>query len=170
MITMLDRPWFTGAGDQIEVDLLGEIREICSVRPVEKRTISVGTDGQRRKKRPGVDFVTVVAIHDKGKGGRGFWARMRERRRFTLQEKLYQETWNSIEVALALMKVVPRDSLHEIEIHVDANPHPRWQSSRYHKQLAGMVTGQGFKAVLKPDAWVASHMADHMVKNKYVGR
>jgi hypothetical protein len=29
-----------------------------------------------------------------------------------------------------------------------------------------MVVAHGFNAVLKPDAWCASHVADHCVKHK----
>lgn len=168
-MSIMEQAWHTGAGQARQVNLIESVREIVSVPPVDKRIIMIGTDGQRRKKKPGVDFVTVVAIHNKGKGGLGYWSRTRFRRRFSLQQKLMQETMQSLEVAFALMDVIPEED-HELEIHVDANPHDRWASSQYHKQLAGMVTGQGFKAVLKPHAWVASHAADHFVKNKHVGR
>jgi predicted RNase H-related nuclease YkuK (DUF458 family) len=165
---ILEQQWYTGEGEKNKIDLISTIADIISVSPIDKRIFMVGTDGQRRRKRPGIDFVTCIAMHDRGKGGRGFWARTRFKDRHSLQQKLMQETWQSLEVAFALMEVVPEDDQHEIEIHVDANPDNRWASSKYHKQMSGMVTGQGFRAVLKPNAWVSSHMADHYVKGKHL--
>jgi len=168
--SIMDAQWYTGAGETEKVELLLSMKDVVATAPLDKRIIMIGTDGQRRRKRPGIDFVTVVCCYNKGKGGFGFWARTRFKERYSLQQKLQQETWQSLEVAFALMEIVPDDGKHEIEIHVDANPNDRWASSAYHKQMQGMVTGQGFKAVLKPNAYVSSHFADHMVKNKYVGR
>jgi len=34
------------------------------------------------------------------------------------------------------------------------------------EELVGLVVGQGFNAVVKPEAWAASHAADHAVKHK----
>jgi len=170
MDSILEEQWYTGNGQTTKVDLIEKIESIVSIPPVEERIIMIGTDGQKRKKRPGIDFVTVVAIHNKGKGGTGFWARSRFSRGVNLREKLEKETWQSLEVAFAIMDKVPEDGKHEIEIHIDANTDDRHASSRYYKQLSGMVAGQGFKHVLKPHSWVASHAADHFVKNKHLKR
>lgn len=165
---IMEKQWYTGEGEVTKVELRDAMITLLSNAPVDGRVIMIGTDAQKRKKRPGIDFVTVVAVHNKGKGGVGFWARERFVKPHTLYEKLMRETMSSLEVAFAIMDVVPDDGKHEIVIHVDANRDERYASSRYYKVLEGMVTGQGFKAVLKPHAWVSSHMADHLVKNKYI--
>ena len=38
------------------------------------------------------------------------------------------------------------------------------RSSAYVQELVGLVVGQGFKALIKPDSWAASHAADHVVR------
>ena len=56
----------------------------------------------------------------------------------------------------------------QIEVHCDANPDVRYENNNFVKQLAGMIMGQGFAYVLKPNAWVSSHAADHIVKFKHL--
>ena len=34
----------------------------------------------------------------------------------------------------------------------------------YVQELVGLVVGQGFKALIKPESWAASHAADHVVR------
>jgi Ribonuclease H-like len=38
------------------------------------------------------------------------------------------------------------------------------KSSAYVQELVGLVVGQGFKALIKPEAWAATHAADHVVR------
>jgi predicted RNase H-related nuclease YkuK (DUF458 family) len=38
------------------------------------------------------------------------------------------------------------------------------KSSAYVQELVGLVVGQGFKALIKPQSWAASHAADHVVR------
>jgi predicted RNase H-related nuclease YkuK (DUF458 family) len=165
-MSLVEQPWYTGNGRK--VNLIQVIKALVSDDPIYERIVHIGTDGQRRRKRPGVSYVTVVAVHNKGKGATGFYTRKTSNIPVSLREKLFQETWNSLEVALALESVVPRRD--QILVHVDANPNSRWASSRYYKQLAGMVEGNGFRYILKPDAWCASHAADHYVKSKHYAR
>jgi predicted RNase H-related nuclease YkuK (DUF458 family) len=42
----------------------------------------------------------------------------------------------------------------------------RFKSSAYVQELVGLVVGQGFKALIKPESWAASHAADHVVRAK----
>ena len=83
-------------------------------------------------------------------------------------EKLSTETWFSLELAIEMNEcfdLAPERK--QIWVHVDANPDERFDSSNYVKQLAGMVAGNGFPVLVKPNAWCASHVADHAVKNKH---
>jgi predicted RNase H-related nuclease YkuK (DUF458 family) len=52
-----------------------------------------------------------------------------------------------------------------LSVHIDANPEPRHRSSEFVQELVGMVMGQGFKAIIKPDAYAASHAADWIVRH-----
>lgn len=160
--SLINKTWYTGNNEK--VNLAQVVKALAKEAPLFERVIHVGTDAQRKKKRPGVNYVTVVAIHNKGKGATGFYTKVTTNKPATLQEKLFQETWYSLEVALALCEIVPQEN---IFVHIDANPDARYESSRYHNMLRGMVTGQGFRNVIsKPYAWAASHAADNLLKSK----
>lgn len=142
-----------------EINLLEEIIPLVRNKNV---LVHIGTDAQANGKQK-ADYVTVVCIHTIGKGGRIFYWKDKKVATHSLWEKLYGETERSLRIAVLLSKEI---SNKKILVHVDANPDKRYKSSNYVKQLAGMVMGYGFKHVLKPDAFVASHAADHIVKNK----
>jgi len=161
---IIDKQWYTGKGEKVE-NILNRLKD--ELRHNDQ-TIRVGTDAQRIGQ--GVDFVTVVVIYKERKGGKMFYTRTRAARSgMSLWEKLSLETWYSLEIAMEIEKFASFGA-EQIEVHADANPNPKWKSSDYHKQIAGMIMGQGFAAVLKPNAWVSSHAADHIVKLKHVSR
>src|SRR5262249_45297128 len=54
----------------------------------------------------------------------------------------------------------------ELTVHIDANPVVTYKSSAYVQELVGLVVGQGFKALIKPESWAASHAADHVVRSR----
>ena len=125
----------------------------------------IGTDAQACSSTA-ADFVTVICVHNVGKGGDIIYWKDKKVKTFSLWDKLYGETERSLRVAVLINDIFGESMRDRILVHVDANPNPIHQSSNYVKQLAGMVMGYGFKHILKPDAWAASHAADHIVKNK----
>jgi predicted RNase H-related nuclease YkuK (DUF458 family) len=80
----------------------------------------------------------------------------------SLRERLLREVWYSVTLGLELNEMVPDSS--ELTLHVDANPVQTHRSSRYVQELVGMVVGQGFKAVVKPQSWAATHAADRIAR------
>jgi predicted RNase H-related nuclease YkuK (DUF458 family) len=120
--------------------------------------VFVGTDSQVHRKIRKVIYATCIILYKKGKGGRVFVAREKERYAESLRQRLMNETWRSLETAFELQKILPKNV--EIIIHVDVNKNKKWKSARYLEELVGMVVGQGFKVVVKPDAWAAQHVAD----------
>jgi hypothetical protein len=150
------RMWKTLSNQDVP-DLVSEIQALIGDEP---RVIHIGTDSQHQGQR--MDFVTVVAVLNPGKGGRVFYRRERVKRMRSLAQKLFREAELSIEVARALSESTGQD----IIVHVDANEDLRHRSSDYVQGLAGMVVGYGFKVRLKPDSWCASCVADHVVKQR----
>jgi predicted RNase H-related nuclease YkuK (DUF458 family) len=68
--------------------------------------------------------------------------------------------WKSVDLGLQFSPVVAG----ELSVHIDANPVVTHKSSAYVQELVGLVVGQGFKALIKPHSWAASHAADHVVR------
>ena len=161
MDQMLDRKWKTVEGAPVE-DIRATLRE--AFRGV--RTVYIGSDSQQDALK--TQLVTVVVVHDPGHGGRAFYTKETVPRIQSLRQRLLKEVWMSVAVALEVDPMLSDES--ELQVHVDANPNTKFRSSAYVKELTSMVVSQGFEAVLKPEAWAASHTADHVVKNKVVGR
>ncbi len=143
--------------------------------------IVIGTDSEEREK--GVDFVGVIAIHRKGKGGRYFWLRKYDDQGLELRNRIYKEATISLALAQALLeqelennhipiaagqsireaikkvgkvgKVVLSDDL---EIHVDIGSNGPTKAMI--KEIVGMVRGSGFFVKIKPEAFAAANIAD----------
>lgn len=156
---IVDKQWLTLHRQKVD-NILLEIGRLCAEGD---RVVHIGTDAQKHGKR--MDFVTAVVVLNPGKGGRVFYTKSKNPNIHSLQHKLFTEVGLSLEIAIALCEAVP-ELQDRIEVHVDANTNLRHDSANFHQSLAGMVVGHGFKAVLKPDAWCASHVADHAVNFK----
>ena len=157
---MLDREWFTMDGDQIDLKT-----EIMKATEQPGKIILVGTDSQRFEKR--IDFVTAVVVRTPLKGGRVFYTRVKEPKIFSLRDKLVEEAWMSIQVAHALVPILPQHT-GIAALHADVNTDiKKGESAKFEAEICGMITGMGFQVITKPDAWAAQHVAEHIVKNRH---
>jgi uncharacterized protein len=125
--------------------------------------LHVGADSKTRGDH--TVFVTVVAVLRSGEGGRVVYQVQRQKRMHSLAERLFHEAQLAIDLATRL----EAETGEPVVVHIDANPDERHRSSRFARSLAGMGIGQGFEVRLKPDAWAATCVADHVVKGKHQG-
>ncbi len=161
---MIEKTWKTLAGATI--DLRKTIEDELSAFP--ECELHIGSDSQQAG--PLTEYVTVVVLHRVGKGGRVFFCRERIPRIKELRDRLWKEVWRSTQLAMELSTPPELGTdLHPINVtavHIDANVDPKHKSSKYVEELVGLVMGCGFSAIAKPEAWAASHAADHAVKHK----
>ena len=64
----------------------------------------------------------------------------------------------SLELAWHLDPIIPKKSF--VGIHLDVNDNLQYKSAHYRDELVGLVLAQGYTALVKPDAWAASTVAD----------
>lgn len=160
---MIEKTWRTLAGER--VDLRSALE--AELRLVPDAEVIIACDSQQSGQA--TEYVTVVVLHRPTKGGRVFFCRERIPRIRELRERLWKEVWRSTELAMELTSSPDIGDLfpiHVSAIHIDANVDPKHKSSKYVEELVGLVMGQGFRAVVKPEAFAASHAADHAVKHK----
>lgn len=167
---MLERRWRTLGGETVDDMPAALLTELSQ----GGREVHIGTDSQQNGNR-GTEYVTVLVVLTPGKGGRVFYCRERVPRIRSLRERLHREVWMSTELGMELTQTTDIGGFalidgNELTIHIDANPNPRFKSSEYVQELAGLVVGQGFRVMLKPDSWTATHVADHVVKHEVMGR
>ena len=124
------------------------------------QAVHIGTDSLQSGRV--TQFVTVVVILTPRKGGRVAYRRDSVPRIASLRERLLTEVWRSVELGLKFSPIVKGD----LTVHIDANPVVQHKSSAYVQELVGLVVGQGFKALIKPESWAASHTADHVVRTR----
>lgn len=127
----------------------------------EDDAVHIGTDSKNRGNW--THFVTVVAIPRSKGGGRVIYRASRTPRMHGLAQRLIHEAQLSLELASDLDARVAQ----EVVIHIDVNEDERHKSSQYARSLAGMGLGSGFQVRLKPEAWCASHVADHVVNERH---
>lgn len=142
---------------------LDSIHSFVKEAAKEGYQVHVGTDSLQTGKY--TQFVTVVAILGSVAGraeNRAAYKRLVLPRIQSLRERLLKEVWLSVELGLELDPLVPG----ELTIHVDANPALKYKSSKYVQELTGFVVGNGFQCKIKPEAFVASTCADHIVRYK----
>ncbi len=124
------------------------------------QAVHVGTDSLQTGRF--TQFVTVVVILTPRKGGRVAYRREIVPRITSLRERLLKEVWRSVDLGLQFSPIVKGD----LTVHIDANSVVAHKSSAYVQELVGLVMGQGFKALIKPESWAASHAADHVVRSQ----
>lgn len=143
--------------------VIEEISAFVNEEPNRSYRLVVGTDSQAKRINgiAEIDFVTAIIIHRKGHGGRYFWTKIRQKKKYVLREKIYTETLLSLELAGKLVpelrRAVPA-SRYDLEIHIDVGP--LGPTREMIKEVVGMVTGSGYKAKTKPESYGAFVIAD----------
>lgn len=138
-------------------DIIGYITGL----PSSSYKIIIGSDSQVKRE---TSFVTAVIIHRLGKGARYYYRKKTHRKIKSLQQKIFYETALSLEVGSMVMKFFSESGFADqnVEIHIDVGTHGETKSLI--REVVGMVTGSGFMAKIKPDAYGASSVADKHTK------
>jgi uncharacterized protein len=140
-----------------------DIVDYVSDQPESRYKLIIGTDshGSFQEK---VCFVTAVIIHRVGKGGRYYFCRQSQNYMGSLRQRIYYETYLSLEVAsrLTAKMAANGESALNIEIHLDVGT--RGDTRDIIKEVVGMVVGSGYEACIKPDSYGASKVADKYTK------
>ena len=143
--------------DTMFADIVAYVRE----RPEATYRIIVGTDSQLRDE---TSVVTAVIVHRVGKGARYYYTRERETFSRSLRQRIFYEAARSLQVAGQLASRLAANGYadFDVEIHLDIGRHG--QTRELIREVVGMITGSGFGARIKPDAFGASKVADKYTK------
>jgi predicted RNase H-related nuclease YkuK (DUF458 family) len=151
-------------------EIIEKIKEFLEEVPNDQYSLVIGTDshektdsGKKNGDTKEINLVTAILIHRKGFGGKYFWRRETVKNIHSLREKIYAETMTSLSFALIFVPMFKKQLNgsalnYDLEIHVDVGEHG--DTRNMIKEVVGMVTGNGFVAKTKPDAYAASYVAD----------
>ena len=134
-----------------------------------KYHLIVGTDSDAHGGKK-TDFVTAIIVYRVGRGGRYFWQKNNGGRVFhTLRDRIHNEVTISLQVAqkiLSELESLIESKKHEeanynFQIHIDVGQNGPTRDMV--KEVVGMVKGSGFEALIKPESYAASSVADKYV-------
>lgn len=130
-------------------------------------SLVIGTDSHEktgsRNGTKSISLVTAILVHRKGTGGKYFWKKFSVDNIHSLREKIYAETMSSLEFASSFVPLLKKYlngqmPSYNLEIHIDVGEHGDTRDMI--KEVVGIVTGNGFVAKTKPEAYGASYVAD----------
>lgn len=150
------------AGRITTEELVGRVFIYISQDPTAEYKLYIGSDSQVHRKT--TSYATAVAIHRVGKGGIYFISQHKTKGRDRIIERLIKETEESIIVVQALADAGIEDHIdHDnIEIHLDIGPNGK--SREVITACIGWCEGMGYKWQIKPEASIASGLADKYVR------
>ncbi len=156
----------TTHGEILLKDVVIHVKNFLEEKPNGEYSLVIGTDSQEKTTNDGektANLISAIVVHRRGYGGKYFWQKRKPLKVHTLREKIYAETLTSLELATIFVPLL-RASLNGkspkyfLEIHVDVGEHG--DTREMIKEVVGMVTGNGFIAKTKPEAYGASYVAD----------
>lgn len=147
-------------------DVINYIKSFLEEDPDAEYSLVIGTDSHEKAlKKNGrqISLVTAVLIHRKGFGGKYFWKKITQSDIHSLREKIYAETMSSLNFASSFVPLLKKNLNgqtpdYHLEIHIDVGEHG--DTRNMIKEVVGIVTGNGFVAKTKPEAYGASYVAD----------
>lgn len=144
-------------------ELVDQLIEYVNKRPSFSYQVTIGTDS--RSLHNHASFVSVIAIHRVGQGGRYFWNRFERDTFDNFRKRIYLEATRSIDLARSLtnsfegeLDRVPDAFDFDFEIHVDIGRNG--PTSDMIQEIVGMVRGYGYSVRTKPRAYCAAVVAD----------
>ena len=154
--------FYTPVGLKLDLNtVVDEIIRYIEIVPDDTYTVIIGTDSVNHV---GVDFVSAVVVYRLGHGGRFFWKRVQENKKYTLRNRIYQEALMSLKLAESLVASFAEKNFtnFNFEIHVDiGNNGP---TRELIQEITGMIRGSGFNVKTKPESYGASSVADRLLK------
>lgn len=143
------------------VEMMQDIHSYIKGLTSSSYKIIVGTDSMVRDN---TCFITAVVVHRLGKGARYYYRKKQQNKIRSLRQKIFYETALSLELGGQIAKLFSENGYSEmpVEIHIDVGT--QGETRDLIKEVVGMVTGSGFQAKIKPDAYGASCVADKHTK------
>ncbi|MDD4238735.1 MAG: ribonuclease H-like YkuK family protein [Desulfotomaculaceae bacterium] len=143
--------------DEMMTDIIKYIKGL----PTSSYKIIIGSDSMVKTE---TCFITAVIVHRLGKGARYFYRKKIQRKIKSLRQKIFYETALSLEVGgLVHTYFADNGFVHlNVEIHIDVGV--KGETKDLIREVVGMVTGSGFTAKIKPEAYGASSVADKHTK------
>jgi hypothetical protein len=139
--------------DEAFKDIVNYMQEM----PGTPYRLIIGTDSQLRED---ACFVTAIVIHRVGKGGRYYYTKENERMGRSLKQRIFFEAAKSLGIASRLAEKLAQNGYGDLNVEIHLDIGQNGETKDLIREIVGMVTGTGFEAKIKPDAYGATKVAD----------
>ena len=139
--------------DEAFKDIVGYMQEMPGI----PYRLIIGTDSQLRED---ACFVTAMVIHRVGKGGRYYYTKENERMGRSLKQRIFFEAAKSLGIASRLAEKLAQNGYGDLNVEIHLDIGQNGETKDLIREIVGMVTGTGFEAKIKPDAYGATKVAD----------
>jgi len=140
--------------------LIKEIKDFILADKKFKYRILVGTDSEVQEE--GIEFISVIVVHRVGYGARYFWKKSLLKKNLDLFTRLWEEANLSLEISKEVLEELIKERLEfDFELHLDLSTNGK--SKSIVKEIINLVKGYGFDVKIKPEAYAASKIADHLL-------
>lgn len=136
-----------------------DITGYSNENPEDKYKLIIGTDSHSYTQR-NVVFVTAIIVHRIGKGGRFYYRKHRTRYMESLRQRIYYETFLSLEVAAKVTEKLAENGQEELNVEIHLDVGEKGETREIIKEVVGMVIGSGYPARIKPESYGATTIAD----------
>ena len=132
--------------------------------PEDSHQLIVGSDSQQHGTE--IVYITVIVLHRQGRGGNLFYSKhsFSSEKYLPLSTRLLKETEYTVEILKRIENSIVVDLIgrKNLSAHVDAGQNG--ESRKMLEACIGWIVSLGFDCASKPEAFVASHVADRYTK------
>jgi predicted RNase H-related nuclease YkuK (DUF458 family) len=163
----MDQIYHNTTGESFTIDEVVErLHMYYQEDPESEYRIIIGSDSQRFQGPKTVTYTSVVLMHRVGKAAIFFFLKRKEpyAKYIGLHERITNEVTYSLELVKHIENSIVMQEIgqNNMEVHIDAGPNGK--SREILAAVIGYVKGNGYECKTKPDAYVASKVADRFSK------
>ncbi len=144
-------------------DVFCDLVKYTGTHPEDNYNLIIGTDSQALLNE-NVVFVTAIVVHRIGKGGRFYYHKQKTRHMESLRQRIYYETFLSLDVATRLTEKLAQNGYSELNVEIHLDVGEKGETRDMIKEVVGMVIGSGYDARIKPDSYGATTVADRYTR------
>jgi predicted RNase H-related nuclease YkuK (DUF458 family) len=148
---------FKSLTDRKPIDLISYIKNYLLANP--ETSLYIGCDSQNTKRS--TTYATVIVLYNRGRGGHVVYTvesipRINDR---------FTRLWREVEQSIELAEMLKAEGIQKpVSIDLDLNPDPKYKSNQVLRSALGYVEAMGYTPRCKPNAMVASYVADALCK------
>jgi len=143
-------------------EVVNEIIAFMRADETRRYKVTIGTDSELFVGKS-ADFVTAVAVHRIGNGGRYFWRRFELGKFHTLRDRMIKEALISLEIAQGVLTELKKFPLPDFDFEIHADIGENGPTKAVIQEIVGMIRANNFEVRIKPFSYAASNVADRHV-------